>query len=192
MSFIYGRIEGADKIIKQRIEPVVTLEQAKKQLNVDNDFTDDDTHIAFLIESATGAAEDYIGRDIALTHNTLKVYDFAGSEFAVRESPFVSVEKITILKDGQESEVPEDKYKVYVGHNQFKVEFDEALEADEMVVEFITGYSADSAPAQLVNAILVKLASLYDVERSNYSFGVAFKDTEAFEKLLSGHVNTVW
>ena len=68
----YSNTGYKNKIIKQKIRSVVTLEQAKAQLNVDEDFKDDDTHILFLIEAATSAAEDYTGIDIALTLNQLE------------------------------------------------------------------------------------------------------------------------
>lgn len=188
MSIIYR----ADKIVKERLEPAVVLEQAKKQLNVDIDYVDDDNHILMLVESATGAAEDYIARDIALTHNLLKVYEYNGSSITIKESPFLSIDKITTVVDGVSTELPDDSYKVYTAYNKFTIEFTENVVADELIVEFLTGYDGGTAPAQLTNAILVKVASLYDVERSNYSFGVAFKDNKAFENLLSGYVNTIW
>jgi hypothetical protein len=174
-------------IKKEKIDAVVTLDQAKKQLNVDADFTDDDSHILALIDAATGAAEDYTASDIALTRNTLEFIRFEGQQIIINEAPYDVMESVTA--DGQD--IPKEDFEVMDKRSYFVITFKEVVRADKLVVVFLTGYHPDTAPPPLSAAILVKVNDLYDVERTSYTIG-NFKDNKTFDRLLNGHVINRW
>ena len=176
----------ANKIIKEKEGSVVVLEAAKDQLNVDTDFHEDDSHILFLIEAATGTAEDYTGIDISLTSNTLEYIDFNGSSILIKEAPFN--EMISVEADG----VPITDYEVEVRRTDFTIHFDDSITCDKLIIKFYTGYYIDTAPYQVVSAILVKINDLYDIQRTTYTIGANYKNNEAFERLLSGNVINRW
>jgi len=179
-----------NKVIKEKEGSVVTLQQAKQQLNVEEDFVDDNEHILFLIESATGAAEDYTGTDISLTLNTLEYIDYRGDALLITEHPFRSVVSIIAVKEG--IEIPVTEYEVQTRYTEFLIRFTETVDADKLIVRFETGYDIDEAPYQVVNAILVKITDLYDMERTSYTSGINFRDNKTFERLLSGNVVSRW
>jgi len=180
-----------NKVIKEKEGSVVTLQQAKQQLNVEEDFVDDNEHILFLIESATGAAEDYTGTDISLTLNTLEYHEFRGMFLRIDEHPLRNVVSIIATdKDGIETEIVD--YTVQKRYTDFIIRFEETLIAYKLVIKFETGYDIDEAPYQVINAILVKLTSLYDEERNSYMSGINLRNTQAFERLLNGNVISRW
>lgn len=189
----------SNKVVKEKLSSVVTLEQAKNQLNVEEDFTEDDTHILFLIDTATGLAEDYTGTDISFTKNTLELFNFQGTVIRLEEHPFHSMDSITIYdKDDNETVLTEDEYFIQKRYSYFVIVFldsdgnRKSIEAKRMVLVFFTGYEPDEAPFQISSAILVKVNDLYDVERTTYTIGANFRDNGTFERLLNGHVINRW
>ena len=175
-------------IVKEKLEPVVTLEQAKKQLNVDEEYTADDTHIVSLIHAATGAAEAYTASDVAITKNTLEYIKYEGELLLIDEAPFHSMVEITA--DGNVID-PAD-YEIQIKHTEFVIKFSEKQRCeDRLIVTFLTGWRADDAPPEIVAAILVKVNDLYDVERTSYTIN-QFKDNKTFERLLNGRVINRW
>ena len=186
----FSNFERVNKIKKEKERTVVTLVQAKNQLNIIEDFHDDDNHILFLIDSAANLAENYIGADINLTYNTLEYINFAGASLVIKEVPFKNIESIKYYVDDVEYTV--DDYDVWTREIQFIVDLKKAIMADKLVINFYTGYDYDEAPPAIVNAILVKINDLYDIERTSYTSGLNYRDNKTFEILLSGYVINRW
>ena len=182
----------ANRIEKVKEGSVVTLLQAKQQLNVEETFVDDDEHILFLIESATAAAEDQTGIDIALTTNTLEYINFSGESMYIQEAPYKDIVSITTTTDNVDTLLDSADYTIQYRRTDFIIIFNENITADKIVFVFHTGWDTDDAPYSIQSAILIKINSLYDVERSNYTSGSNFKDTQAFERLLSSHSIYRW
>jgi len=169
-----------NKVIKEKIGASVTLSQIKHQLNIEQDFSEDDE------QSATRAAENYIGGDIVLTHNTLELFNHTGQYIKIEEAPFHSIDEI--LADG----TPIVNYEVILKETYFVVKLEESITADKLVIEFYTGKDENNIPKDLLSAILVKTTDLYDIERSSYTTGTNFRSTEAFKNLLNSYKINRW
>jgi len=152
----------------------------------------------FLIEAATSAAEDYTGIDIALTLNQLEFIRFDDSVIVIDEAPYKSIEKIVVVNDGQEFEIPENEFEVRNRYTDFIIYFKDTngkskvIKAEKLTVHFYTGYDVDEAPFSVTAAILIKVNDLYDLERTSYTIGANFRETAAFKNLLNGHVINRW
>jgi hypothetical protein len=159
----------------------VSLADARKHLRLDDDFTDDDEEINLLIEVATQLAEDYLNKDIALTTNTLKLYDFLSDTIEVNESNLIEVVSV---KDEYGNSYTWDKFYVWDSH--FEIELDSTPSGDPLTVVFTTGFESGKCPKPIIQAIKVKIWDLYDIGRSSHlSQGVT--DTKLFERLLDSY-----
>lgn len=167
----------------------VSLAEAKKQIRLDDDFTQDDGQILALIKAATEIAENFIKKDIAKTTNVLTRYDFSGGWIRILEGNLISITSIEI----KETPTPLSNFTTYVYRDYFKIELDSPVDTEELTVTFETGFDANKLPAPIKTAILIKIADLYDMQRSSFVF-VSNKDTGIFETLLlpyqANHVDT--
>lgn len=161
----------------------VTLEEAKRQIGLDQDFTRDDAYISSLIKAAYSIAESRIQKDIAKTTNVLTRYDFAGGTIRVNEGNLISITTIEI----QESETPLSDFVTYVYRDRFRVELDSDIDTAELTVTFETGYDEGKIPEDLKQAILIRIAGLYDYDRAP-SVLASVRDTGLFERLTEPYV----
>lgn len=179
--------------IKQKSGTLVTLEQAKEQLNVDSDFTRDDNLISRLIEDAIGIVEIETGREIAYTHNTKEFIDFSGGILTIEEAPIIQVDSVVVVdSEGTSTLVEGTDYTVQKRRIDFSIIFEEYVEYDSMTVTFKTGYTTVTLPKALRSAILVKVNDLYDLERGSITFGTNFKNNHVFERLIEGFIINRW
>jgi len=182
-----------NRLIKEKNGgPVVTLEQAKAQLIVEHSFVNDDEHILQLINAATGAAEDFIGADIAPTDNTLEFIRFGGQSIQVLEANFNGDIEIEKTVDGITEIVPPSDYEIHERRVDFTIYFKDHVEADKLVLRFGTGFQVGEAPLQIQQAILIKVNDLYDLERTSFTIGTNYRENKAFERLLSSFVINRW
>lgn len=181
-----------NKTIKSKSSSILTLEQAKDQLNVEQSFTQDDTQILFLIESASSAAEDYTGIDIRLTDNTLELIRPNLESIQIFEAPFVSITSITTTTNDVDTVIASTAYEVQIRETDFIIYFNDSIDVDKLVIVFKTGFAIDAAPYTIQSAILVKINDLYDLERTSHSLGTNYRDNKTFERLLNAHVISRW
>jgi hypothetical protein len=181
-----------NKVVKVKSHGIVSINEAKKQLNVDYDFTDDDIEITMLIEAARGAAEDYTGIDIASTENTLELIRPNLSQLLINEANFDSIVSITTTKDNVDTVLSSSDYEVKIRRIDFTILFKNTHDVDKMVIVFKTGYLPSDVPYQLKSAILVKINDLYDIERTSYVGGTKFTNNKTFDRLLNGFVVNRW
>lgn len=167
----------------------VTLGEAKTQLHVEEDFQLDDIYITQLIENATQEAEIYVDADIAYTSVTDIFYDFDGSLITIQESPFIAIVSIAYTdKDGTETTLSSDDYRIRKGQMKFSVELEDSLSLEDGFLRIIytTGYATrEAVPSLIKQAILQRVSDYYDVNRGSMVSG-SFKDSGAFERALSG------
>jgi hypothetical protein len=163
---------------KSKVNYPLSVSEVKRHLRLDSDFVDDDDYINTLIIVATQYCENYIGKDIAYTLNTLRIDDWDGDFLKVYDANFLSATTShgTILQTSTH-------------YDYFQVEFTESVSADPLTLTYYTGYATTSTTPELIKqAILVKIADLYDNERSSYGYGGSRYNT-VIEMLLSGYVN---
>ncbi len=167
-------------ISKTKSDYHVTLQEAKRHLRLDDDFTQDDDYIQSLIKAAHEIAENYIEKDITKTTDVLIRYDFAGGIIRVNEGNLVSITSIEIA----ETETPLADFLTYVYRDSYQVDLDSTIDTTKLTLTFITGYLKDACPYQIRQAILIKIGDLYDFDRAS-SVMTAVKQTGVFETLLN-------
>lgn len=170
-----------EKPVKTKNSYPVNIEEAKRHLHLDIDFDKDDDYVSGLIEAATQKAEDYIGKDISYTDNTLTVYNFAGSGLMIPEGNFLLF--TSAVTDASVS-VPVEHTEI--GYNRAYVRFSNSIESNPLIIKYKTGYEPGTTPSIIKHAVLIKIGDFYDSERSSYiQSGV--KNSGAFERLLDSH-----
>ena len=168
----------------------VSLSEAKKHLNIESDFTDDDSYITQLIKEATSNAENYIDGDIALTSSVYTVYDFGGSVVTVGVAPFISIEDdgFSYLDDDNNAVVLNVNNKaiarIQKGLQKFKIILESVISTEELTITFASGYAANGAPEAIKRAILLQIGDWFDVERGSL-VSKSFNNTDAFYRTLN-------
>ena len=168
----------------------VSLSEAKKHLNIETDFTDDDSYITQLIKEATSNAENYIDGDIALTSNVYTEYDFGGSVVTINVAPFIAIRDtgFSYLDDNNDSVVLNVNdlavARIQKGIQKFKIILESVISTEELTVTFTSGYAANNAPEALKRAVLLQIGDWFDVERGSL-VSKSFNNTDAFYRTLN-------
>lgn len=160
----------------------VDLEEAKRHLRVETFWTEDDSLITDLIKSATGYCEDVIQKDIANTSNEVNIYNYSGQEIKIWEGNYN--ELTNIITDSSTEVTPTQVFPYY----EYVLMEIPSVSSDPLTVNFITGYDASTCPQQIKQAILIKVADFYDVERQGYNPSV-LKSNDIVDKLLGRYKN---
>jgi len=163
----------------------VSLSEAKRHLRIEQDYTEDDDYINALIIASSNYCENYIGKDISLTTNVLSLFDYTGDVIKVDEGNYVEVQ--SVISDTSTS-LAIGVTKEY--YNYFQIELVSSVsyssDTTPLKVNFTSGYEEDNCPAEVKQAILIKVTDLYDEERSNYVWSGKPK-TNVVEALLNSH-----
>lgn len=165
----------------------VSLIEVKQHLRIDANNFEDDSYIEnSILKSATKFCENFIDKDIALTSNTLTVYDFNASSIKVKEGNLVSIDYIinnssTLISD----------YTYEQSDDSFDIEFNTTIDSDPLKIQFTTGYATDECPEEIKQAIFIACGDLYDVERSSYTLG-SIKKSDVIERLLMYYKTIRW
>jgi hypothetical protein len=153
----------------------------KRQLSIDANDTVDDEYINGLLEAAIEITEGFINKDIAYTSNVLTIEDYDGSDIYVDEGNLKSIVNLV----NYDSSTLITNYDLVNYYNGFTLTFETPLDAEKLILTFYTGYSdASELPKGLKQAILVKLADLYDTERNSYNYS-GISNSTAWERLAS-------
>jgi len=179
-----------NNIVKTKTTYHVTLAEAKKHLNIENSFTDDDSYITQLIKEATSNAENYIDGDIAFTSNVYTLFDFGGSIITIDSSPLILVSAFSYL-DSDNNATPLDPtdldiMRIQEGHQKFIIRLENHISTtNELTVTFTSGYTtAADCPEALKRAVLLQIGDWYDVQRGSL-ISKAFNDSDAFYRTLN-------
>jgi len=173
----------------------VTLAQAKKQCQIETDFTDDDAHITELIEDAIAIIEQNTKSDVLDTTNVLE-YEISAEGiqtlYRIMQSPLQSFTKLEAYANNAYTDVPAASYKVTEGFNNFEVEITGSVSATKLRFTFKTGYeTAAKTPKPIKRAALVKVADLFYPERTSYTPGQPMKNT-LYNDLIAPHIRRFW
>ncbi len=167
--------------VKTKLSYPVSLSEAKRHLRIEEDWHDDDDYISSLIIAGTQKAENYIGKDIAETNNTQIIYNFVSDTITIMEGNFLEfTQGVT-----DASTLISTDY-VDIGYNFVNVVLPSCINSDPLTITYKTGYEETDCPALVKQAILVKIADLYDIDRQSYTEG-NIKQNKAFESLLDSY-----
>lgn len=178
---------------KEKTGTPVTLAEAKRQLNIEADETDDDAEVQDLIEVAIELVESDTNSDILLTANTLEHTDRDPWQRFIRimQAPLQAFEKIEQFIDGAWEEISSSKYTVLKMYSYISIELDETPQSKALRFTFKTGYEDAKVPKKLKQAILLKVADLFDNERQGYT-GSGVTKNDAYPHLISKHIRKYW
>lgn len=178
--------------VKTKTGTPISLDLAKKQINIEPDFIADDEYITSLVEIAIDKVENDTNSDVLETVNVL-TFDIEKSVqdiFYIHQSPLIGVSKLEKLNGTDWTEVPTTDYKVRAWFSKFTVTLLAAITAEELRITYTTGYAAADIPKVLKGAALIKTSDLFDSERQGYTMNVAAN--RAYETLISKHIRTYW
>ncbi len=168
---------------------LVTLTKAKAHLNVDPDFKLDDQLILDKVEDAISIVEGDTGREIIPTKNIIEFIEFSNHCWTINESPFLEILSLKGTIDDVEGELVDgEDFKIKKNNSYFEIIFEGIKTFDKLTVEFKTGYSSDSLPRELRAAVLVKVADLYDIERTSTTSGLNFRDIRTYDRLIGNYI----
>lgn len=169
---------------------LVTLAQAKKQLHIESDFTEDDDYITELIEVATEQVEADINSDILDTENTLIVETNFQSLIQIQQSPLRLFSKLEYFDGTEWKTVDATDYTTETYFHYFEVEINSQFSCEQLRFTFKTGYTASTYPKLLRHAALLRITDLFDNERQGYLMNVT--PNSAYYHLISKHVRKYW
>jgi len=172
--------------IKPAIEPI-TLQQAKDHLNID--FTDDDSILELIIQSAREAVETQTGRAL-ITRTVVHERDCLTAVMGLPQTA-QSVELIEYLDtDGTRQTLAASEYTVDVNRTpaQITIAFNGIYPAtldyyNAVMITYKTGYgdNAQDVPAPLASAMLLMIGHLYEnreatapINMNTVPLGIAF------------------
>jgi hypothetical protein len=170
---------------------LATLAQAKKQLHIESDFTEDDDYIEELIEVATETVEQDINSDILDTENELTVTTTYQSLVQVQQSPLRLFSKLEYHDGSDWKTVESTEYTIETYFHYFEVEINTTFTCEKLRFTFKTGYTASTYPAQLRHACLLRITDLFDTERQGYK-AAHIVENKAYAQLISKHVRKYW
>lgn len=149
-----------NKNVKQKLDYLITLDEVKRHLRIDELETDNDDSINFYLKASINYCENYINSDIALTKNTLTVYDFKGDRLRIDEGNLIIVSGLTGTSI---------TYGVFDNITDFNLYFDEYVSETDLIIEYYSGFEKSSLPDIVKNYIIIKTADLFDVDRNSYT-----------------------
>lgn len=156
---------------------------AKKHLRIDEDFEDDDEYIDTLCITATQLAENYLNKAIAKTLNTLRIDDFDDNWLQVMEGNFLSVVSVLDANNRAIGTI----HQTSSHYDYFTIEWTTTISSNPLTVNFYTGYNDGETPELIKQAILIKVADLYDNQRSSLNWS-GMQDSKVFETILNGFI----
>ncbi len=164
-------------LVGPAIEPL-TLADAKRQLNVDQDFTDDDLVIARITAAARQYAEthtrsSFITQQWSLVLDAFPGYWTSGGLLFLEHGPIQSIDSITYLDMSDTLQtLPPTDYATDLSGVRGRVEPRFGLvwpvtlpQIGAVTVNFTAGYGATAAsvPEGLVHWIMLRIGSLYAI-----------------------------
>ena len=172
----------------------VTLAELKQQLNVEEEFTDDDQLLETLLGTAVEAIENMINGHIQHKEMIQEIDLSKGSYFFFPIAPLLSIENIKAMNpENQQWETVSVIYELEEMHNGFSINFKSlpSYIPSKIQITYEVGYSSNEIPKPLKQAILIQAADFYDSERSGYTAS-GLQKTNLIERLVSSYIRTYW
>jgi hypothetical protein len=151
--------EFHNKTRKQRLDYLLTLDEAKTHLNIDSSDTSSDDYISDLIKVSVEYCENYINSDIALTKNQMTIYDFRGDRLRIDEGNLITISGLTGTTVN---------YDLFDNIIDFTLYFEDYIQETDLSLEYYSGFAKSDCPTPILQSIKIKLADLFDIERNNY------------------------
>lgn len=145
----------------------ISLDSVKEQLKIDG--TDEDDYLTLLLNSAISIAELFTKRDISSKTYKCFLDSFTRTYgFELRKSPLTSLDAVRYYKDNTLTTLDSSEYYLTESPNfrsLFPVDSwpcDSDTRAQAVEIEFRSGYTETTLPADLEVAILQHITALYE------------------------------
>lgn len=156
---------------------VVSLAEAKKQLRLEDSFTDEDDLIQSYIDAAVTDCENFIGGHIIPGELVLN-YDKFETPVVFEAFPLKSVTEVKYFKDGTEVTLDSSKYaltkqneKVY--QLRFKGDLPDAdKQFDAVKITIACGFKNDVIPKPIKQAIKMMVSKMYEYREDYFQNNV--------------------
>jgi len=177
----------------------VSLKEAKQQLNIGLDWTDDDDHIDTLIATATDKVEQFLHRRLITQTWYLYLQAWPGETNIIL--PFGKLQSVTAVKytdeDGNEStwssseyivDIDTDPGEIVLGYNESYPD-DTLYPSNPIEIEFKCGYGDDGSDvdSMIRHAIKTAISDLYENRETEF-LGLSLSKLNTFENLLTPKV----
>lgn len=149
-----------NKNVKQKLDYLITLDEVKRGLRIDELDINEDQSISFYLKAAVNYCENYMNSDIALTKNTLTVYDFKGDRLRIDEGNLIIVSGLTGTSI---------TYGVFDNITDFNIYFDDYVSETDLTIGYYSGFESSTLPEIIKNYIIIKTGDLFDIERNSYT-----------------------
>lgn len=164
---------------KTKISYPLTLDEVKRHLRIDPEFTDDDDYIQDLISVGTQIAENFIEKDIAKTLTEVRIDDFDSDWIRINDGNFLSIVSVFNASDISIGTI----HQTSKHDDFFQIEWTSGIASDPLKISYHSGFEVATCPGILKQAILIKIADLYDSARSDYNWN-GMQDNKVFENIL--------
>ncbi|MCG9792487.1 head-tail connector protein [Flavobacterium algicola] len=151
--------------------PLLTLDQCKKQLNIELDFEDQDELIMAYNDAAQVACQNFINRSIAQRDLILECSNFDKIVYE-RNYDNDTIAKIEYYPFGGDVDVPvvlePEHYKLrnssILGCSEIKFAINPALSNrdDAVIVTISQGFTAETCPTPILQAIKLRIGDFYE------------------------------
>jgi len=158
---------NVEKILPENPLQVITLEQAKKQLRVEEEFVEEDDLIQGYIDAALLVVENYINGDIQEKQLVIHLDKFQES-LVFEAYPIQQIESVEYYQNEEKETLSLDSYYTSAQNlKQTKLVFKEQPNTDDredaVIITVSIGYSdAGEVPAPLKQAMLLQISDMYE------------------------------
>ena len=193
-----------NKVVKDQRDYLITLDEVKRHLNIDELDDTYDENLSDLIQVGVEFCENYISSDIATTHNKLTVYDFIGDRLRIDEGnllAFSGITGVTSSMTGIDNRYGTDSYygtpiiratgtttlpdyDVFDNIIDFTIYFNNRLTDIDLSLEYWSGFNLSNLPTEIKQSCLIKIGDLFDVERNSY-ISPSFRANNVIDILLA-------
>ena len=181
----YNKYFSTVQETKEKLNYPLSLTEVKRHLRMDMTYNDDDDYLEGLIETATTMAENYIEKNIALTLVSIRIDDFSDNWIRINDGNFISIEDVLDI-DGN----PIGTVKQTNKHDDFfQIEWEQLISTKQLTIKYLAGYPENETPAIIKQAILIKIADLYDSQRADMNWS-GLVDNKVFETILNYYKTT--
>jgi hypothetical protein len=151
-------------------DPLVALDKAKDQLNIERIFTLQDELITDAIEAAQVACEDYINRGISERKFIMELSVFESTVTFARNYENDVIEKIEYYQPGETTLtlLANDQYKLRKSNiiECFDIKFlsmpATEIRDDAVIITVKQGFTTSNCPKPILQAIKLRIADFYE------------------------------
>lgn len=163
-------VTKVEYILPDPLNDIVTLAQARKQLRLESDFTDEDDLIQTYIDAAVEASEQYMNAHLYKKDMVITLDAFQKS-LVFEAYPLRSVTSVEYYKTGEESLTTLETTDWYLTTQNIKqnilniknIPTDVAERFDAVEITLAIGYnSASKVPAPIKQAIKLQISDMYE------------------------------